>query len=262
MDVHALNMYGKASQEITVGAKLLEWLLKRTKRSAGLHMRSRCSAGGAGSPIERATGRFKPVRGSETSAPRQTAKQACVETEHRQRSLACTLRQTCESRRMADALHQETNWRDAQQPDGEPSVQVDVTRASVQVAAGPLTPDMSEFGVPEQVHPVSAWVLWTCGFVALAGLGPAAMSFYFLWHPFGTNPPPREVMMIGGAAFVLMSAVLAGMALRVRTLTYLVFPQALVEMRGVRSRIFRWDDITELFEEPRGTTRFRIVVGG
>jgi uncharacterized protein DUF6585 len=141
-------------------------------------------------------------------------------------------------------------------------MQVDVTSASVQVAAGALAPDMSEFGVPEQVHPVSSWVLWTCGFVALAGLGPAAMSFYFLWHPFGTNPPPREVMMIGGSAFVLMSAVLAGLALWVRTLTYLVFPQALVEMRGARSRIFRWDEITELFEEPQGTTHFRIVVGG
>jgi len=138
----------------------------------------------------------------------------------------------------------------------------DVTSTSGQVAAIPDMADMSEFGIPEQVFPVSSWVLVTCGLVALAGLGPAAMAFYFLRHPFGTNPPPRELMMIGGSAFVLMSAVLGGLTLSVRNLTYMVFPEALVEMRGGRNRIFRWDEITEVFEDPRGTTRYRIVVRG
>jgi hypothetical protein len=124
-----------------------------------------------------------------------------------------------------------------------------------------LSPEASAFGVPEHVHPVSQWVLWLCWLVAVAALGPAAMAFYFLWKPFGTNPPPREVMIIGGVAFVAGSLALIGMALWVRTLVYLVFGNALVRVRGGRWRIFRWDDIKAVFENPIGTdSRYRIVL--
>src|SRR5436190_7465665 len=59
MDVHALNMNGKAWQEIAVGAKLVECLLKRTKRSAGLHMRFRRSAWRSRFTHRARNGRFK-----------------------------------------------------------------------------------------------------------------------------------------------------------------------------------------------------------
>jgi hypothetical protein len=124
-----------------------------------------------------------------------------------------------------------------------------------------VPPEVSTFGTPEQIHPVSPWVLWLCWLVALAALGPAAMAFYFLWKPFGTNPPPREVMLIGGGAFVAGSLVLIGMALWVRTLIYLVFHSALVQARGGSASIFRWEEISEVFEKPMGTdSRFRIAL--
>jgi hypothetical protein len=124
-----------------------------------------------------------------------------------------------------------------------------------------LPPEASTFGIPEHIHPVSPWVLWLCWLVALAALGPAAMAFYFLWKPFGANPPPREVMVIGGAAFVVGSLVLIGMALWVRTLVYLVFADALVRVRSGRWTIFRWDDIREVFEKPIGAdSRYLIVL--
>jgi hypothetical protein len=122
-----------------------------------------------------------------------------------------------------------------------------------------LSPEASTFGVPEHIHPVSPWVLWLCWLVAIPALGPATMAFYFLWKPFGTNPPPREVMIIGGVAFVIGSLVLIGMALWVRTLVYLVFADALVRVRGGRWTIFPWGDIKEVFEKPMGSdSRYRM----
>jgi hypothetical protein len=124
-----------------------------------------------------------------------------------------------------------------------------------------LSPEASTFGLPERIHPVSPWVLWLCWLVALAALGPAAMAFYFLWKPFGTNPPPREVMFIGGVTFAIGSLALIGMALWVRTLAYLVFADALVRVRGDKWTIFFWGDIKAVFEKPMGTdSRYRIVL--
>src|SRR5262249_12597714 len=92
---------------------------------------------------------------------------------------------------------------------------------------GSLPAEVSAWGEPEQVHPIRPGLLWLCGLVALACLGPAGMSFYCLWKPFGKNPPPPEVMLGGGVAFVAGGLLLVGMALWVRSLTYLVFPEAL-----------------------------------
>jgi hypothetical protein len=126
---------------------------------------------------------------------------------------------------------------------------------------GWLPGEAATFGEPEQIHPVSPWVLWLSWLVALACLGPAGMAFYFLWHPFGTNPPPREVMMIGGSAFVLGSLLLIGRALWVRTLTYLVFPDGLVQARAGNSTIYRWDEIKAVFEKRMGTdSRYRLAL--
>jgi hypothetical protein len=124
-----------------------------------------------------------------------------------------------------------------------------------------LPGEVSTFGEPEQVHPVSPWLLWLCWLVALAALVPAGMAFYFLWKPFGTNPPPRIAMIIGGAAFVAGSLVLIGMALWVRTLIYLVFRNALVQVRGGRATIFHWEEIKEVFEKPMGAdSHYRIAL--
>jgi uncharacterized protein DUF6585 len=121
---------------------------------------------------------------------------------------------------------------------------------------------LSQLGEPEQVHRVKSSILRTAWLVALAGLGPAAMAFYFLWQPFGTNPPPREVMVIGGSAFVAMSVILAGLALWVRPLKYLVFPEALVQMHHGKTTLFRWDDISEVFEGGTAASRYRILAAG
>ena len=94
------------------------------------------------------------------------------------------------------------------------------------------SPELSTFGQPEQVHPISRWVLRAVWLVATFALVPAGMAFYSLRHPFGTNPPPPLAMMIGGSAFTFGSLVLIGLALWLRTLTYFIFHEALVQVRG------------------------------
>ncbi len=123
------------------------------------------------------------------------------------------------------------------------------------------SPELSTFGQPEQVHPVRRWVLWAAWLVAFLALVPAGLAFYFLGHPFGTNPPPPVVMIIGGSAFALGSLVLIGLALWVRTLTYFVFDEGLVQVRGGKASVFRWDDIKAVFEQRMGTdSHYRIAL--
>lgn len=124
---------------------------------------------------------------------------------------------------------------------------------------GSLPPEVSSWGVPEQVHPVSPWVLWLCWLVGLAAMVPAGMCFYFLWKPFGTNPPPPEVALIGGSVFMLAGLVIIGLGVWVRQLTYLVYPEALVQAHGSQCQIFRWNEIKEVFEKRMGPQgRYRI----
>jgi hypothetical protein len=58
---------------------------------------------------------------------------------------------------------------------------------------------------------------------------------YFLWQLFGTNPPPRGVMIIHGSAFAALRILLIGLALSVPTLKYLVFRVCAISDCGVAS---------------------------
>jgi hypothetical protein len=113
------------------------------------------------------------------------------------------------------------------------------------VARCPL--DESALGEPEQVHRVSARVLWLCWLAAVACLLAAALVVQRLSKPFATNGPLLEVMLLGGA-FLTGGLVLSVMALRLHTFAYLVFPDGLVHVRGGRRTVSRWDEITGIFE--------------
>jgi hypothetical protein len=124
-----------------------------------------------------------------------------------------------------------------------------------------LPPEVSAFGVPEQVHPVRPSALWLCRLTALACLAIAAGLLLFLSDPLPATGRPHGEVLIAGAAFAAASLVLIGMSFSLRTFAYLVFPEALVQVFGCRYTIFRWDDITEVFEQPIGArSRFRIVL--
>lgn len=125
-----------------------------------------------------------------------------------------------------------------------------------------LPPEVAALGVPERMHRVGSWVLWLCGLVGLAAMGPAGMCFYFLWRPFGANPPPPVVALIGGCVFALAGLVIIGMGVWARQFSYVVYPEALVQVHGRRCQIFRWGQIQEVFEKRMGPqARYRIGLG-
>lgn len=58
----------------------------------------------------------------------------------------------------------------------------------------------------------NAGVRVMCGIVAPLAFACAAPCFYFLVHPFGTNPPPKEVALTAGIVFSCFGLFMAGMA--------------------------------------------------
>jgi uncharacterized protein DUF6585 len=121
--------------------------------------------------------------------------------------------------------------------------------------------DESALGVPDQVHRVSSRVISLCWLAALVCFMAAAMVVSLLSKRLGTTVPPREAMLVGGAALLTGSLALIVMALRLSTCAYLVFRDGLVHVRAGRRTIVRWDEIAEVFEKPMyGGTRYRIVL--
>jgi hypothetical protein len=126
---------------------------------------------------------------------------------------------------------------------------------------GRVPAEIRMMGAPEQIHRVSPWVHWVCWLAALACLMTAATALYSLSKQLETNAVPREAMLIASIAFVTGSLLASDVAFWVRTFAYLVFRDALVQVRGGRWTIFRWDEIEEVVEKPRGArSRYRLVL--
>jgi hypothetical protein len=115
-------------------------------------------------------------------------------------------------------------------------------------------PEVVTLGTPEQIHPSNPTLLWMLGIVGLMCLGPAGMCFWFLVAPFGKNPPPPELAMGGGCVFAVLGLTSLVSAILIRLPTWIVFRDALVELKGSKAQVFAWEDITELRQETAQNT--------
>jgi hypothetical protein len=101
-------------------------------------------------------------------------------------------------------------------------------------------------GVPERVFRGSGWgrlAGWLC---CLVCFGLAAAIGYGVAHQ-PDKPPHAGLALIGLAG--IGGFVSLYVALTLGRLTYLVFPDALVQRRGRHVRIVPWDDIREVYQE-------------